>query len=362
MNQNVTTIDKSYFFNKKTSVSFFLSFLVVLIHVHSFDGYVYSGRLGNALSFFGDYITSGVTGVAIRLFFVISGVLFYRNYTYNKTINKYKSRIRTLVIPYLIWSVFYTVLLMLINLTPLKNLIAVDAPITLKNILLGTFLNYYYKSFWFIFNLIIFTLFCPLFYTFLKNKYIGASIIFIIIALYSFGIKIPETIMISGNEYVVFWKADSIIFYMLGAYIGIHYFDWFAKKRHRSTAVIAAFIFLICSIYGVLSTKLSLPNTGFAHIILMCLFCLSTWVMFDIFSFKNKPKEFFNYSFMMFALNFYLGVYISRILYLILPKIQYFCLVNLIITLLLEIGFIGIASFFLKKYFPKTYSLLTGGR
>ena len=111
------SINMTEFFNKKTVVTFFLSILVVLIHIHSFDSYEWTGSLGMGISYFGKFLTSGVTGVAIRMFFVISGVLFYRNYTYKDTIKKYKSRFKSLVIPYLFWCILYTLAMMVLFLT-----------------------------------------------------------------------------------------------------------------------------------------------------------------------------------------------------------------------------------------------------
>lgn len=350
------------FFNKKTVVSFFLSMLVVLIHNHSFDGYVYTGVLGTILKYLGDFLTSGITGVAIRMFFVISGALFYRNYTYKETLGKYKSRVKTLLVPYLIWCSFYTVAIMLLNMTPLRNFVALEADISQKNILLGIFLNYYYKSFWFIFNLIIFTILAPVFYTVLKNKHIGVFAICVIILLYSIGIRIPETIVISGDEYNVFWKADSIIFYMIGAYIGIHLWEQFTEKQNKKIALISAGVFVACGVYITLAPRFNWPITDLAFVLLMIVFCTSLWFMFDMFDFSKRPKAVFEFSFMMFALNFYLGVYISKILFVLLPKMQIFCLVNLAVTLLIELTFIFGASFILKRYMPKFYSLITGSR
>lgn len=356
------TNEVTEFFNKKTIVSFFLSVLVVFIHVHSFDSYEYVGILGDGLQFFGNWVTSGITGVAIRLFFVISGVLFYRNYTYKTTLTKYKARGKSLGIPYLFWSVMYLVLMMVLFVTPIKNFMAINNPFSVRNILLGIFCNYYYQSFWFIFNLIIFTLLCPLIYTLLRNKYVGAVVLAVITALYDFGIVIPETVTVNEFEYAVFWRADSIIMYMVGAYIGIHFFDFFAKKKSKPVAIVALICFVICSIVNTLSNKIGIERISIWYVILMLVYCWSCWTMFDLFTFDKKPKAFCEYSFMMFALNYYLGVYIAKVLYIVLPKSQIFCLVNLCITAVVEITFILVISHLLKKFIPKLYSTITGGR
>lgn len=341
-------------------MSFFLSFLVVLVHVHSFDSYSYTGALGSVLKSISRFLTNGLTFGAIRLFFLISGVLFYRNYTYSRTGEKLKSRFRSLVLPYLLWCTLYTALFMVAGKTPIRNTMAIDMTLSVKNIVCGILLNQYYKSFWFILDLIVFTLFCPVIYTLLKNKIVGLITIAAVTVLYAFGITIPETIQIGGVEYVAFWRADSIVLYLIGAFIGIHCFDWFAARKSRLTAVLALVVYVLCSFLRSMTKIQEIP----ALWILMMICCsFAIWNMFDLCEFgkKNLPG-FISYSFMMFALNFYLGVYISKVLYLILPKAQIFSLVNLVITLVLELGFILGLSHILRKKAPKLYGLLTGGR
>lgn len=170
------------FFNKKTVVSFFLSVLVVMIHIRSFNQYEFSGALGNALQSLGTILNSSITSVAIRLFFVISGVLFYRNYTYKSTLEKYKSRLKSLLVPYLIWCSLYTFVMMAIHYSPLGSRFEFDIPFSIRNLVMGIVFNDFYFSFWFIFNLIIFTLLCPVIYTLLKNKLVGALVVIIIVS------------------------------------------------------------------------------------------------------------------------------------------------------------------------------------
>lgn len=350
------------FFKKKTVVCFFLSVLVMFIHIHSFDGYEYTGTTGKALSFIGRFLTSGMTGCAIRLFFLISGVLFYRNYQYCLTLDKYRTRVESLLIPYLFWCTLYTIGMMLLGKTPFGSLVAFDTRVTIKNILMGVFLNQYYSSFWFILNLIVFTLLCPIIYTVLKNKVIGAVALVALIVLYGVGIRIPEMVQIYGEEYVVFWRADSIIFYMMGSYIGIHYFEWFAQKKPRIFAILGCVVFIVCSIYRTLGGRFNGTDAGLGYILYMTIFSFSIWFMFDLCSFGNQLKEYVGYSFMMFALNFYLGVYVSKILYIVLPKGQIWCLVNLLITVSVELMIILGFSSALKHRFLRFYKFITGGR
>lgn len=142
----------------------------------------------------------------------------------------------------------------------------------------------------------------------------------ITILLYSVDIKIPETVVISRNEYSVFWRADSIICYMIGACIGIHFFDWFALRKNKIASVICVGLFIGCGLCLTIAKRIGMQIDGLAYVLIMTVFCFSTWFMFDVFAFSKNPKAICEFSFMMFALNFYLGFYLSKIMFILLPK------------------------------------------
>lgn len=350
------------FFNKKIVVSFVLSVFVVLIHLKSAALYSFDGILGECIKSFNNIMCNCITPVAIRLFFVISGVLFYRNYTYKVTLSKYKSRLKSLVVPYLIWCSLYTFIMMAIHYSPLGSRFEFDVPFSIHNLIMGIVFNGFYSSFWFIFNLIIFTLLCPIIYTLLKNKIVGAVVVVASIVLYCFGIMIPEMITIGGTEYVAFWRADSIVFYLIGAYIGIHFFDLFAKKQNKALSVASIFVVIACIVYEFYRIKLGVDYKSGTRLIVMIVFCFAFWFVFDLFKYDKKPKSFCNYSFMMFALNFYIGAFLPQIVYVVLPKSQIFALVNFVITFIVEVVAIILVSTILDKKTHKLYAVLTGGR
>jgi fucose 4-O-acetylase-like acetyltransferase len=50
-----------------------------------------------------------VMGVSIPCFFMISGYLFFRFFTFDQLTEKWKRRVQTLLIPYLCWNLLYYV-------------------------------------------------------------------------------------------------------------------------------------------------------------------------------------------------------------------------------------------------------------
>lgn len=89
------------FWKKKTITAYILSVLVFCIHCSSFRQYTITS---NAINVMSTMISGVIPSVAVPLFFIISGALFYRNYDNSKYLSKVKRRATSLIIPYLIWN------------------------------------------------------------------------------------------------------------------------------------------------------------------------------------------------------------------------------------------------------------------
>lgn len=109
-----------YFTVKKTKVMFILAILVFTIHISSLSNYRLDNTLGEKIVRV-DRLIASISCVAVPLFLLISGVLFYQNYSYAKTVNKWKSRLFSLVIPYLVWNFTWTVFAFVCSYTPISR-------------------------------------------------------------------------------------------------------------------------------------------------------------------------------------------------------------------------------------------------
>src|SRR5665647_1106940 len=91
-------------------VSFLLMIMVVFIHSINISDKIVSGNIILAKgysSFIQTFISDGICLIAVPLFFVISGYLFFLNLegTLDEFHTKYKKRLKTLLVPYLFWSI-----------------------------------------------------------------------------------------------------------------------------------------------------------------------------------------------------------------------------------------------------------------
>lgn len=92
--------------NKKldsiTHLNFVMTLLVLIIHTRAYPVYFPSVPLWYEHFY---RITSDITAIAVPSFFAISAYLLFMSYDINGYVKKVKSRIRSLVIPYIIFSV-----------------------------------------------------------------------------------------------------------------------------------------------------------------------------------------------------------------------------------------------------------------
>ena len=106
-----------YLSNKIKNISLVLTFLVVILHAYNLED---SETVLSINFLIQNVISYGICTIAVPMFFMISGYLFF--YKFNPTlqewINKYKKRFKSLMIPFVIWCVGWMVVLYLVQLTP----------------------------------------------------------------------------------------------------------------------------------------------------------------------------------------------------------------------------------------------------
>lgn len=339
------------FWQKKAVVSFVLSILVFLLHIHSFDMYEQNSGMPLAcLKLLNVVFTRALGVIAVPLFFVMSGALFFRNYSNKVYFKKIQSRTKSLIIPYLFWNT-----LPLISLF-IKFILTGDYKSSFGNT--NIFLTiFHYESnfvFWFLFDLIVFVIVSPLIDLLLKNKAVAFLSLTTMIILREFGIQLPES---------VFFRGDAIIFYFIGCIIGKYYFDSFCKtdygKRSKTISIIIFVIFTFCSIL-IEYNHIKVFNT--LYTVFLLIYIASFWVISNIVVSKITFYEFYNYSFMIYALHAKIAVKLSEILYGLFPKNNYFSIINFFLTVLITVVLICVISKLIKRYLPTVYKFITGSR
>ena len=150
------------FWKKKEFISFLLSILIFFIHSY-FAQDVLSDSLISLVNHKVSYFFScTITKFAVPMFFMLSGISFFKEYSNKKYLKKIKNRTFTLVIPYLIWNTVWLFWEIFTSYSFLSKLSTSEPyPLTLSSILKGIFFYNCNLPFWFIFDLIIFSFAAP---------------------------------------------------------------------------------------------------------------------------------------------------------------------------------------------------------
>lgn len=154
-----------YFPKPFLNISPFISALMV-VGIHSYNAGQINGVTATTL--IEGFFSHGLFCAAVPLFFLMSGYLFFLNVRNIKDIiGKWKKRVRTVLIPFLAWSVFYYVFYAFGNYVlkiPMDN----EPSLNLLQMIKGIFLYEYCFPLWYMFQLMIYILLAPLVFCFIK--------------------------------------------------------------------------------------------------------------------------------------------------------------------------------------------------
>ena len=215
------------FRNKVTYLSFTMAILIIFRHsvnidIYNIDGIVYWFQL----------FISHLTDTIVPIFFALSGYLFYQNYSTDKLKEKLTSRVKTIIIPFIVWNIIGYLFMLAVKAILGDKMNMSFPPFDPVNTFLDIFIHTKYNITWFLLNLIIYTYTFPLIYRILKSKIGGPIVILIFI----------------GLGYVT--QNDKIFYatpYALGCFFGIHYKD-IVQKQYSNSIIILALVALVISI------------------------------------------------------------------------------------------------------------------
>jgi surface polysaccharide O-acyltransferase-like enzyme len=350
-----------------------LTIAVVLIHTPYSQVYFKNGSIGfdskNLLPVFVyNLISWSISGVAVPLFFVFSGFLFFQNYTYSWDNYKIKLRLRikSLFVPYMFWNIMLIGLLILGESSGLlKNFISGRHKL-ISNYNLLDFLNGLFAittvnpeayHFWFIRDLIILVVISPFIWFIAKRWPLKGLILFL--TMWIFGVRF------------FFSGAASPLFFYIGCLLTSTNFSdvcgFDLDRRYFKYSQAAAFLFFLTAIVAAtLKTFQFYFIAETIHYITILSGIIGAWYI----GMKRLDTEFEKimmiltpFSFFCFASHEPLLTVLSKILYRLLHPTSSFEIISLYIflpflTVILTLSF----GLFFMKTMPKFYYIITGSR
>ena len=207
---------------------------VVFIHanviaVNFADGSSGINQMGKLPTFVRDYFSNVLFRVAVPLFFIISGYLFFITYrnTWSGYVSKIRSRIKTLLIPILFWNILTLCIMALAQSIPATSVLFSGDKSPISSYSVFDYFNAIFGlnqlpvagQFWFIRDLFVMVLFTPLIYVMIR------WIPFIVI---------PGLL---ACWYFYFWPLPfptipAVTFFVIGGYLGLKEFNFCSLDRY----------------------------------------------------------------------------------------------------------------------------------
>ena len=349
-----------YLSTKIRVVSFFLIVLVVFLHSFNlsvnFDESTLVINKGYN-SFIQYFVSKGLALVAVPLFFLISGFLFFKNINngkFNDFYLKVKKRFQTILIPYLTWSIIGIIFLLILQSFPFsKNYFSGELieDYSILKLTKTIFINPIPYQLWFMKDLFILMILSPIIFKLLK-----LFKIYFLLCLFIFWVVNFQFVIVVNY---------SLLFFALGAFIQLFNVDVSGVVSKKKTFLLL-FLWIL-----ILLIKTTLFNSGFLNqnviwyiqILSIIIGVISVWLAYDlVYKYLNFSKLFFlPYTFFLYASHEPVLLILKKTIYSF-GHSEMFSLVNYFIAPTLTIVVCVVAGYLINKILPKSYRILTGGR
>ena len=333
--------------------SMIFCYMVIMIH-SSYASFYHA--TGTVEVFLNDYYTDYFSGFAVPAFFIMSAMKFYKSYDYNKTIYKYKSRVRSLLIPYLCWNFLSLIWIIALSYLPVISSFVTGREkfsFNITNILGGLFWFKYIHPFWYMAMLMIFTLLCPLIYAIIKNKYVGWAVILCLYIIDALPIEFPATTWPMFQWRTIVY---SLAFYLIGAMIGRYGYEKACTKPDSKFKLPCVAAFGLSILIRAITN-----NSDILFIPSILLGFMSIWLLSGMKDIKHE--EMVTLSFFIYPAHTFVLPVVNKLLFLVLPRVEWMSIVNTVLGTFLTFVICIILGVALRKILPvKVWMALNGGR
>lgn len=326
------------FRNKVNWISIICAVLVVFLHSFAFV----EDATRNAAYHIEFFFSRNLAQASVPTFFALSGFLFYRNFSWSKLGMKFRSRLKSLVIPYVLWNIISMSAFYFLSKLPFINTEPFEW--RLSTIVDGVVFYRYNLVFWFVQQLIILTFLFPLLYPIVKKKWAAVTLFCILIVLYG-----------SEQTKLGFIEVKALIFYLFGVYFAVHHQQAVAEHNRATVWGVLCFGLTQLVIYSDYS---GIPIVYIVTRILMIV------AVFDLSSLLCECPfpAFLNCSFPIYAMHNLILESFNKVFSFFLTPGSNLILIDYFGSSILTILIIMSVNHFLLKKMPKLHGILFGGR
>lgn len=348
-------------------VSFVCILMVVFLNAYNFSNTFLAPNTviaeGIGIGTFVEYfLSNGINRVAIPIFFMMSGYLFFVTYEYTREsyLYKVKSRVISLVVPYIVWNSLGMIICLNLNKLDINVIRNMN-----QSIRESGFISFFFDSlsfqFGFIKVLFLCTLISPLIYLSIKNRYVRETCFIALFILWFGHINNKLALPIEG-----------ILFFYIGSYLSIE-----DKKRsivvkmNKKRIIISSLIWI--GLIFIKTLLASLIGEGNITIFLLIIHKLSVivgiyafWYGIDYFiekkSFRDVILEFAPSTFFIYCAHEPALDLIRDTLEKYICNSELFKLSTYFIIPILVVMFSIVMNKVLSMLFPTVYGVVNGER
>lgn len=327
------------FHNKITWFTFVFSVLVVWVHSVN--------TVGNSGAVLENFLGDTVGQIAVPGFFMMSGYLFYRSFSWEKLGKKWGSRIHSILVPFIFWNgLYYAGYVAGSRLPLLRGVIEKGAVPVDWHTAADALLHYAYNPvFWYLYQLILLIILAPVMYGILKHKLVGLGAVAAVLALARRGIVIP------------YLNLDALFYYALAAYGGIHGRD--LVEGEGTPGKTMAGIILVTA--GAAMYARSWPGVISSTVYCRALAPVGLWLLADS---RRLPgaKWWMKYNFYVYAVHYALVRLINKTAAMVFGGSWLALTAVFLIMPAAMVWFAAVSGKWLERRAPALWSLFSGGR
>ena len=328
-------------------------FSILVVGVHSenaalFDLTEDSGIISSAVIWLQKVIAQQIGQIAVPGFFLVSGYLFYRKFRFSKLFQKWRSRIGTLFIPYVIWNLLYYIVYCVFSAVPILSAASGVEHVTWSmSGVWDAIVNYTYNPvFWYLFQLILLVVSAPFLYVLLCNRWVGMAAL------------LCAWMAVAGHIQVGMLNADALVYYGTGAYLALHARTWM-EQSHKKAGWISGKLCIVIPI--ILEAVSPLAIFPVPLVLLRLGIPLGLWLIMNEMHLP-KVKEWMKGTFFVYATHFLIVRTLNKLGAMIWRENAFAAFFLYIVDIAMAFGAAWICKKVLGRFTPFLWKWISGGR
>lgn len=349
-------MNEKRFRNKIYWLTFLFSILVIWIHSFNAELFLGSTQAGVRVEQMERVLGEGAGQIAVPGFFMVSSYLFYRGFSWTRLPAKWKSRARSVLLPYLLWNLlYYAGYVAATRLPGISGLAGKpQVPFNAEEMFQAAVNFAYNPVFWYLQQLIILIALAPVIYLALKNTIAGALVIgSIIYALWN-------------NWNFSILNMDALFYTCVAAFVSLHRESWgrFVEEKFDGWRIFFSAA-AVCSLFGVLILLGGPGRPLYARPLFAVLYRLlgvcSAGLIVKVLDLPDA-KEWMKHNFFLYAVHFAWVRLLNKTGALIFPARPAAALAMFVLMPAFMVVINMVMVNIMSRWCPHIYRVLSGGR